>query len=166
MNGYVALGSERSGADVNEFIITRDVDHDADAAIRRFHGDPAEWLPRPLTEHGVHEFRSIVRVWWRMKLTFAVGDVWQRGSSYTRRFVISTPRDKGLSLFNSVAGELTLVERMGNVSLRYNARVHPRPGRLTHLLPYQRHGEAAGQVVVDEIAAGLSTAATSELPRP
>lgn len=151
---------------MDEFIIIYDVERDADAVVRRFRDDPAGWLPRPLTEHGAHEFRSEVPVWWRMKLKFAVGDVWQRGNSYTRRFVISAPRNQALGFFGSVAGELTLTDRMGNARLRYQARVHPPRSRLARLLPYRRHGQAAARAVLDRSAAGLAAAADSQLPRP
>lgn len=151
---------------MHDFIITHSVERDADAVIRRFRGDPAQWLPRPLTEHGAHEFRADVAAWWRIKVTFAVGDVWQRGNSYTRRLVISTSADQGLSMFSTVAGELTLLDRLGTATLRYNAKAHPRRGRLMRLLPFTAQARAASLQVLSAVAEHLAEQSASALRRP
>jgi hypothetical protein len=48
-------------------------------------GDPFAWLPEPVLEHGVHEFRCTVRPWWvGMVINCELSGPWVRGDVVAR----------------------------------------------------------------------------------
>jgi hypothetical protein len=141
---------------VSTFIITRRVQEDPAVAADRFEGDPATWLPQPVTEHGAHEFRATVRAWWRIPLVFTVGGVWQRGKARTRRFSVMAPRDEGLSMFRCITGELTTMNGHGTTTLRFTASDRGHEGRLARLLPSSAQAQVAARTIIRHIAANLA----------
>jgi hypothetical protein len=72
-------------------------------------GDPFGWLPDPVLEHGVHEFRCTVRPWWFGVIVMCtLSGPWVRGDVIARGVRLDPSGTFISALVRDVRGDLTV----------------------------------------------------------
>lgn len=87
------------------------------AIQQRFAGDPARWLPGRITEHGGHEFHTVLHVAGiTVPLWLHVDTLWLRGEAGARFVRVDLPERLGGLLPHRISGDL-VVERREDIGV-------------------------------------------------